>query len=195
MLRRWIIRIGVWCQLGLKGVYILALEVEREIRVRVGALGALEFKPGRYVYLGSAQSGVEARISRHFRGEKRVRWHIDYLLSSGSVRLLWAAAFPLPRNYECRLAAMASELGGKPVKGFGSTDCRCSSHLYLFPRLKSLLRRAEELLGLKAALIAGSRGDMGGRRGRPSPRRGTSPRRPPRRRGGMRPDNRGRLGG
>ncbi|MDR1747655.1 MAG: DUF123 domain-containing protein, partial [Spirochaetaceae bacterium] len=36
-------------------------------------------------------------------------------------------------NLECALAENLALMGGVPVAGFGSSDCRCGSHLYYFP--------------------------------------------------------------
>jgi sugar fermentation stimulation protein A len=38
------------------------------------------------------------------------------------------------RNLECDLAAELAALGGEPVPRFGSSDCKCESHLYYFKR-------------------------------------------------------------
>ncbi|MCD6421144.1 MAG: GIY-YIG nuclease family protein, partial [Thaumarchaeota archaeon] len=69
----------------MKGVYLLFLRVKRDLRMRVGSLGVIDFKEGLYVYVGSAQNNLEKRVRRHLSKEKKVRWHIDYLTSSGSV--------------------------------------------------------------------------------------------------------------
>ena len=49
-----------------------------------------------YVYTGSARGGLEARIARRRRREKRMRWHIDYLLREA--RIIEVAAIPAPRR-------------------------------------------------------------------------------------------------
>jgi Uri superfamily endonuclease len=42
---------------------------------------------GRYLYCGSDKGpgGLKARLSRHFRHGKSVRWHVDQLTERGSV--------------------------------------------------------------------------------------------------------------
>jgi len=115
------------------GVYCLLIRIPAETEVRVGALGSLRFKPGLYVYVGSALKGFEARVGRHVRTarEKRVnaRWHIDYLLSHEGVELQAAYGMETSRRMECEVAGMVSRYG-EPVKRFGCSDCRCESHLF-----------------------------------------------------------------
>jgi len=104
--------------------------VGRDLKIRVGSLGVVGFKKGYYVYVGSGQRYLEKRIQRHKKKIKKVKWHIDYLTTNSDVRVVEAAAYDLPKKYECILADMLRSMGFKPVKGFGSTDCKCVSHLY-----------------------------------------------------------------
>jgi Uri superfamily endonuclease len=106
--------------------YQLVIEVARPLRVQVGRLGSFRFAAGRYVYTGSARRNLEARIARHARRDKRLRWHIDYLLEQPGVQLAQVRRSRLP---ECALNQRTR--GTIPVPGFGATDCpaRCVSHL------------------------------------------------------------------
>ena len=61
-----------------KGVYVLIIHLSQERDIVVGKLGELSFKKGYYAYVGSALGGLEGRIKRHFRKEKKAHWHIDY---------------------------------------------------------------------------------------------------------------------
>ena len=106
------------------------LMVGRDLKIRVGSLGVVGFRRGYYVYVGSGQRYLEKRIQRHKKRVKKVKWHIDYLTTNSDVRVVEAAAYDLPKKYECILADMLRGMGFKPVKGFGSTDCKCISHLY-----------------------------------------------------------------
>jgi len=111
--------------------YQLVIEVPAMLRVRIGKLGEFEFAAGSYVYTGSARRNLEARIARHARVEKRLRWHIDYLLAAPSVRI---AKIVRSSRDECWLNQ--SVKGTVPVPGFGASDCRsgCGVHLkYLGP--------------------------------------------------------------
>jgi Uri superfamily endonuclease len=106
--------------------YQLKIEVERPVTLRVGRLGEFLFPAGRYVYTGSARRNMEARIARHLRREKTLRWHIDWLLSADAVHVV---AVVRSRTEECALNQKAR--GVFLVPGFGASDCRsaCGSHL------------------------------------------------------------------
>jgi Uri superfamily endonuclease len=68
---------------------------------------------------------LKARLSRHLRRGKSVRWHVDQLTEQGLVIGGWI----LPGGDECRLAQMCSHLP-MPITGFGSSDrATCRSHL------------------------------------------------------------------
>lgn len=112
-----------------KGVYILVVSVSKDINVNVGALGSVNFEKGLYAYVGSAQNNLEKRIERHLRKTKQKFWHIDYLLDDADVEVLKVFHKKAGRLEECKIAKNISEIG-VPVKGFGSSDCKCESHLF-----------------------------------------------------------------
>jgi Uri superfamily endonuclease len=112
-----------------KGIYALTIGIREDIVVGVGALGETRFQAGTYVYVGSAQANLEQRVQRHLRAKKRLFWHIDYLLNSPSAKIEKAFWMKGEKAAEC---ALAQKLGkrGKPVAGFGCSDCLCPSHLF-----------------------------------------------------------------
>ncbi|HOK27915.1 MAG TPA: GIY-YIG nuclease family protein [Methanomassiliicoccaceae archaeon] len=115
-----------------KGAYILLMVLDEPRDITVGSLGLLHLSKGTYAYVGSAMGGLEQRVARHLRKEKRIHWHIDHLLST----LDDAEALLIPSmvNVECELASFISSVpGASPVLGFGCSDCRCRSHLFLLP--------------------------------------------------------------
>jgi|GEM_PF-972340 len=112
-----------------KGTYVLLVSVRRNTPLKVGALGKIGFGKGTYAYVGSAQNGIEKRVARHLRREKRKFWHIDYLLAQEAVRIEKVLYKETPRQEECRIAQTLSKLGN-PVRGFGSSDCSCLSHVF-----------------------------------------------------------------
>ena len=120
--------------MGEKGTYALVLHLGRQEEIAIGKLGTFVFPAGYYLYLGSAlgPGGLEARLARHRRRGKRPRWHIDYLLERAAPVEVWSVASG--RRLECLWARAARELPGAriPVPGFGSSDCRCPSHLVHF---------------------------------------------------------------
>lgn len=118
---------------AMRGTYCLVLGLGIDSSIRIGSLGMREFPAGLYVYVGSALSGIEGRVSRHRSSKKKRRWHIDYLLDRAEV--LSVIAIPTDgRSAECQvLQALAGcEEASVPVNGFGSSDCGCKSHLVHF---------------------------------------------------------------
>jgi len=128
-----------------KGTYALLIALDKEVPIAVGRLGLFTFPPGYYIYVGSAQSGLYPRVKRHLKGEKRLRWHIDYLLEFAQVAEVWYA--PGRESQECFWCQIAREMpqGEIPAKGFGSSDCRCPSHLIHFPTPPSFVLFQERL--------------------------------------------------
>jgi Uri superfamily endonuclease len=76
---------------------------------------------GGYLYCGSAKGpgGIRARLARHMRIEKSIRWHVDRLTKIGALIGAWS----FPGVDECDLVRTLSHLSF-PIRGFGSTDCR-----------------------------------------------------------------------
>jgi Uri superfamily endonuclease len=106
--------------------YQLVIAVARPVRCAVGRLGVFEFPAGRYVYTGSAKRNFEARIARHLRQEKALRWHIDFLLAAPGVHVIRVVR---SRRDECVLHRAGR--GRVIVPGFGASDCHegCGAHL------------------------------------------------------------------
>jgi Uri superfamily endonuclease len=108
---------------------VLIIQVDKKVDVNVGALGKLTFEKGLYAYVGSAQANLEQRIKRHLAKEKRLFWHIDYLLNDSVARIVKVLYKQADRIEECELAEVIGERG-EPVDGFGCSDCSCKSHLF-----------------------------------------------------------------
>jgi Uri superfamily endonuclease len=114
---------------NLKGVYVLVISVPRDTILTVGALGKIRFRKGFYAYVGSAQNNLDKRIGRHLRKNKCKFWHIDYLLDDVTVKVL-KVFYKEGRNLEeCSIAKKMGQ-GSVLVEGFGSSDCKCKSHLF-----------------------------------------------------------------
>jgi len=113
----------------MKGVYLLEILVGSAKQIRIGALGRISFPAGSYFYVGSAQNGLEQRLARHRRKRKRKHWHIDYLLATKDVRLTGCRVEIAGKSRECDLARSLRDKC-EPIPGFGSSDCRCDSHLF-----------------------------------------------------------------
>ncbi len=108
--------------------YQLHLRIHAPIRLRIGALGEHRLPAGEYVYTGSARRHLEARIARHLRKDKPLRWHIDYLTTHPDVEIVAVRRSAL---LEC---IWHQGLHGQVVvPGFGASDCKagCGTHLVL----------------------------------------------------------------
>ena len=120
----------------MKGTYALVLRLACQAEIAIGRLGTFTFPAGYYLYVGSAlgTGGLEARLARHRRHDKKLRWHIDYLLEHAQLVEVWSAVST--DKLECLWAQAARELPGGEilVPGFGSSDCRCPSHLIYLAR-------------------------------------------------------------
>ncbi len=106
-----------------KGSYVLLLEVEKDFSIRNWRL-----ERGLYCYVGSAwgPGGLRARLSRHFSPKKKLRWHIDYILTKA--KPLCAIIFiEKDEDYAYHFALSHCE---PYIKGFGSTDTRHVTHLF-----------------------------------------------------------------
>lgn len=113
------------------GTYVLILECVKARQITVGRRGPSSIFPGYYLYVGSAfgPGGLEARIRRHARREKRLRWHIDYLRAHSKVAAVWFSTADR-RLEHCWAAALSRMPGLVPVPRFGASDCGCPTHLF-----------------------------------------------------------------
>jgi endonuclease-3 len=119
----------------MKGTYILIISLKSKKRIKVGSLGYIDFDKGYYFYIGSAlgkSMSLENRIARHLRKEKKIRWHIDYLLSDDDAEIIRVLTFR--GRKECRIARKLSKTFIR-IKKFGSSDCKCYSHLFYSKKL------------------------------------------------------------
>jgi len=90
----------------------------------------VSFKKGDYIYIGSAKGCLEARLQRHLRKKKKTYWHIDYLLKSKKTKIL--QIWIIDKKVECQTAEVFCQDPTTEIikKGFGSSDCKCLTHLF-----------------------------------------------------------------
>ena len=115
-----------------KGSYALVLQLTDTAEITIGRFGTYRFNAGYYLYFGSALNGLERRIDRHLRSEKKLYWHIDFLSEVAEVREVWRTYSS--ENAECCWTELAKTCTGAstPVLKFGSSDCIfCKSHLIM----------------------------------------------------------------
>jgi Uri superfamily endonuclease len=124
------------------GAYVLLLQLKDKRTLIIGALGEYQFQRGFYAYIGSALGpGGFKRILRHIRVSKGVnkvrKWHIDYLSSVSTI--IEAHKVFTKERLECAIATMMlNDLGTSSMLGFGSSDCKCRSHLFYSEKLAEI---------------------------------------------------------
>jgi len=123
----------------MKGAYVLIIQVEQPVSFQIKSLGDISFDSGLWVYVGSAMgdgsTNLENRLRRHFRKEKTIYWHIDYLLDRNTeiIEAIWTTSL---EHIECDLVqSIAAHNDFIPgPRAFGASDCRrgCITHTYLY---------------------------------------------------------------
>ena len=124
------------------GAYALVIDLHRPLTLS----HAWQLGEGRVLYAGSANGpgGIRARVRRHLKGAKTVRWHVDRLTNAFGV----AMAVALPGMSECAIVDAARAWPGVTVAapGFGSSDCRtCPAHLVALPESLDVACRLGEI--------------------------------------------------
>lgn len=110
------------------GIYIAVFHLAEPQDISIGRLGRFCFRQGFYFYAGSAQRNLAARLERHGRKSKPMRWHIDYL--SVRAEMLGAITVAGPREQECEIAKELAAIFEMAAPGFGASDCCCGGHLF-----------------------------------------------------------------
>jgi Uri superfamily endonuclease len=123
-----------------KGTYIVLLESDTDKCITIGRHGALRLEKGIYAYVGSAfgPGGVPARIKHHRKLSTKPHWHMDYL----RIHVQYIKSFYVISEQRCE-HEWAQHLGSYdsasiPMKGFGSSDCNCQTHLFYFSDIKEI---------------------------------------------------------
>ena len=106
--------------------YQLIINFPQPTVIRIGCLGQFNFQSGKYVYTGSARQHLVSRVKRHLKKDKKLRWHIDYLLAAEGAEV---TTVHLSEKTECECNKAVK--GIVMAAGFGSSDCKekCGSHL------------------------------------------------------------------
>ena len=123
-----------------KGVYALIMRMDCSRHIQIGRLGKLRFTDGIYVYVGSAwgPGGLAARIGRHLKKVKQRRWHIDYFRRYATMTEIWVGRSPSAAEHLWAEAVGSFEKAVAAAEKFGSSDCRCATHLFHLPELPSV---------------------------------------------------------
>jgi len=109
------------------GAYCVLFELDRDMTIRTGRLGRVDYQSGVYAYVGSAMKGISSRMPHHVRPPVRPHWHIDYVRPKG--RPVAIVAAESDTRVECPIARYLAD-AFDVAKGFGASDCSCSGHLF-----------------------------------------------------------------
>jgi Uri superfamily endonuclease len=120
----------------MKGTYILVILIPENIDITIGALGRISFEKGTYLYVGSgmgtSSAALEIRVNRHLKlsTQKKAHWHIDYLLNHKGSIISKVFLIPSSNPLECVIAKELNNVSDIIINKFGSSDCKCKSHLF-----------------------------------------------------------------
>ncbi|GEM_PF-5626 len=156
-------------------LYVVAARLPHRERLAVAAHGELDLDRGWFAYVGSAQRGREARVARHMRADKPLRWHADHLFARHPATHAWSIDVPrrsplspsVCESAECALADALVRAGGtrppvvitgapRPSSArlrFGASDCRCAGHLVRFASLAALRSAVSAAAGSLGAVV------------------------------------------
>ena len=126
-----------------KGTYCLIIHVKNNSNISIGKLDKIKFKKGYYIYVGSALNSLNTRIKRHLSENKKIHWHVDYLLNSEKSKILDVIYVESSNKWECVVAQELTEIG-TGVRGFGCSDCKCDSHLFYLKQPEKALKACIE---------------------------------------------------
>lgn len=113
------------------GTYFLITRLEKTRIIKIGRKDLREFPAGYYVYVGSAMNNLDKRIGRHLSKVKCFHWHIDWLLAHSCIAKV--KRIESEKRLECTMSRTVQRYSLKTVmQGFGSSDCRCDTHLHYF---------------------------------------------------------------
>ena len=125
----------------MKGTYCLIINLDNNSEIKIGKrLGKINFDKGHYVYVGSAMNSLESRLNRHLSDEKKLHWHVDYLLKQTKITdIIYNES---TRKIECELSQyLSTKTDG--IQDFGCSDCDCESHLYYFKNRNEAIEQVE----------------------------------------------------
>ena len=114
------------------GTYLIVLHLVKNRKCVIGKMGERSLEKGYYLYIGSAlgSGGMAARVKHHLRKTNNPHWHIDYIREIMQVNQLWLDEGK--KRMEHRWAGKVRKLAEfrETLRGFGSSDCNCYSHLF-----------------------------------------------------------------
>ncbi|MBM3253613.1 MAG: GIY-YIG nuclease family protein [Candidatus Omnitrophica bacterium] len=127
-----------------RGSYLLILRLKQKRYINVGSLGKIFFKEGFYIYVGSAMANLTQRIDRHKRINKPHHWHIDELTTIAEFYRVFLTRSS--SRLECNIAMALAKIANWSIRGFGSSDCNCETHLFGIKKSPLLLPKFHSVL-------------------------------------------------
>jgi Uri superfamily endonuclease len=113
-----------------KGTYCIIFKLKNKLTITVKSGKTYTLQKGTYVYVGSAwnSGGIESRVKRHLKRNKRKHWYLDFITTTNHFEAQKVITIP-NRKVECNVASLLStKYGG--IEKFGCSDCNCFSHLF-----------------------------------------------------------------
>jgi len=132
----------------ISGTYILLLVLDKN-RVITTKRSRFHLNRGFYAYVGSALNNLDSRLKRHLSKNKKLHWHIDFLLEKAVIlKIIYITS---NKRIECGLA---KSLNNKfeCIRNFGSSDCKCTGHLFFSENYKKLENAAVICLRKRSAM-------------------------------------------
>lgn len=121
-----------------KGIYQLLIYLPKNASIVIGKKGKFRFPKGYYIYTGSARNGLEKRVERHLKKNKKHFWHIDYLLDFASIQKV--ILFTNGKFDECASNLRVLKMPDAKIimPKFGASDCSCPTHLIFFEKMPKM---------------------------------------------------------
>ncbi|MFX0015109.1 MAG: DUF123 domain-containing protein [Promethearchaeota archaeon] len=129
-----------------QGVYVIVLKIVHPYVIDTKRFKWI-LKAGYYLYFGSARgktsTSLENRLARHFRFQKKIFWHIDYITSNSDTKIINAFYSVKPDITECSAFQEFKQNFQDVIiiPNFGSTDCKsyCGGHLFFLSPNQAVL--------------------------------------------------------
>ncbi len=130
------------------GTYALVYFCSAPFQAVAGKLGPVFLSSGYWIYVGSAfgPGGLRSRLSHHLKPSRRPHWHLDYVKSTLRPVEIWTTTDPVKREHDWATLFSALKGASRPIAGFGSTDCKCRSHLIHMTRPPGIYRFEKQAL-------------------------------------------------
>lgn len=122
---------------ALSGTYLLILKSRKITTIEVGKIGSMDVRKGYYLYVGSAfgPGGIKARVNRHLRQNKLLRWHIDYLRNHCSLEWVLVNYNTTKKESDWVKRLLLHPAYSIAFHQFGASDSCYPSHLFFSTEL------------------------------------------------------------